>query len=211
MKTNESGRSMIEMLGVLAIIGVLSVGGLAGYAKAMSKFKVNKTLDQVTQIVAGTRALFAGHKDYSALKSDTPNYKLIQKGHLVPEEMMILDSNGALTGIESVYAYPVKILSAIKRSNDSSQKAFIITYEGVPQDSCVEMATQNWGSGSSAGLVGVCVNKTDMSGVVLGAASTCSGSGENTQGCCVVSKTMSVGEASAACRLPENTVSWKFF
>ena len=27
---NESGRSMIEMLGVLAIIGVLSVGGIAG-------------------------------------------------------------------------------------------------------------------------------------------------------------------------------------
>ena len=28
--TQESGRSMIEMLGVLAIIGVLSVGGIAG-------------------------------------------------------------------------------------------------------------------------------------------------------------------------------------
>ena len=30
MRVNESGRSMIEMLGVLAIIGVLSVGGIAG-------------------------------------------------------------------------------------------------------------------------------------------------------------------------------------
>ena len=26
---NESGRSMVEMLGVLAIIGVLSIGGIA--------------------------------------------------------------------------------------------------------------------------------------------------------------------------------------
>ena len=33
---NSFGRSMIEMLGVLAIIGVLSVGGIAGYSKAMS-------------------------------------------------------------------------------------------------------------------------------------------------------------------------------
>ena len=32
---NFFGRSMIEMLGVLAIIGVLSVGGIAGYSKAM--------------------------------------------------------------------------------------------------------------------------------------------------------------------------------
>ena len=29
--TTESGRSMVEMLGVLAIIGVLSIGGIAGY------------------------------------------------------------------------------------------------------------------------------------------------------------------------------------
>lgn len=31
----EKGRSMIEMLGVLAIVGVLSVGGIAGYSKAI--------------------------------------------------------------------------------------------------------------------------------------------------------------------------------
>ena len=34
----ESGRSMVEMLGVLAIIGVLSVGGIAGYTTAINKF-----------------------------------------------------------------------------------------------------------------------------------------------------------------------------
>ncbi len=37
---NEKGRSMVEMLGVLAIIGVLSTAGIAGYTKAMGKFKV---------------------------------------------------------------------------------------------------------------------------------------------------------------------------
>ena len=36
-KEEQNGRSMIEMLGVLAIIGVLSVGGIAGYSKAMMK------------------------------------------------------------------------------------------------------------------------------------------------------------------------------
>ena len=43
MKQEQNGRSMIEMLGVLAIIGVLSVGGIAGYSKAMLKIKINKT------------------------------------------------------------------------------------------------------------------------------------------------------------------------
>ena len=42
------GRSMVEMLGVLAIIGVLSVGGIAGYSKAMFKHKMNQTLDALS-------------------------------------------------------------------------------------------------------------------------------------------------------------------
>ncbi|MBE6450475.1 MAG: hypothetical protein E7016_00745 [Alphaproteobacteria bacterium] len=41
-KVCELGRSMVEMLGVLAIIGVLSVGGIAGYSKAMMKHKMNE-------------------------------------------------------------------------------------------------------------------------------------------------------------------------
>ena len=48
-----AGRSMIEMLGVLAIIAVLSVGGIAGYSKAMEKFKVNKAIEQYSYIING--------------------------------------------------------------------------------------------------------------------------------------------------------------
>ena len=46
----EKGRSMVEMLGVLAIIGVLSVGGIAGYSKAMNKYKTNQTIDVLSQL-----------------------------------------------------------------------------------------------------------------------------------------------------------------
>jgi len=51
MKKIESGRSMIEMLGVLAIIGVLSIGGLAGYTMAMNRWRANTLTDYVTRCV----------------------------------------------------------------------------------------------------------------------------------------------------------------
>ena len=44
-KKHESGRSMVEMLGVLAIIGVLSVGGIAGYSLSMRRHRANGVLD----------------------------------------------------------------------------------------------------------------------------------------------------------------------
>ena len=46
-----SGRSMVEMLGVLAIIGVLSVGAIAGYSKAMMKYKLNKQAEQLNTVI----------------------------------------------------------------------------------------------------------------------------------------------------------------
>ena len=41
---------MVEMLGVLAIIGVLSVGAMSGYSKAMTKYKRNKQTEQISLI-----------------------------------------------------------------------------------------------------------------------------------------------------------------
>jgi len=51
-KTNEIGRSMIEMLGVLAIIGVLSAGALKGYNNAMMQHKLNKHSQEISYLLA---------------------------------------------------------------------------------------------------------------------------------------------------------------
>ena len=44
---NESGRSMVEMLGTLAIIGVLSIGGIVGYSYGMDKYRANQTINDI--------------------------------------------------------------------------------------------------------------------------------------------------------------------
>ena len=48
---NQTGRSMIEMLGVLAIFGILSVGGIAGYSKAMRKYKYMKLAEEMNLFI----------------------------------------------------------------------------------------------------------------------------------------------------------------
>ena len=48
-KKSQSGRSMVEMLGVLAIIGVLSVGGIAGYSLSMRRHRANQVVDIVSK------------------------------------------------------------------------------------------------------------------------------------------------------------------
>ncbi len=52
----ENGRTMAEMLGVLALIGVLSIGGIVGYGYAMRLYQEAETLDQLSVLIAGGRS-----------------------------------------------------------------------------------------------------------------------------------------------------------
>ena len=56
---------MIEMLGVLAIIAVLTVGGIAGYSKAMTQFKVNKIIAESNQLIADAHEYTLKDKSFS--------------------------------------------------------------------------------------------------------------------------------------------------
>lgn len=151
-KNEQNGRSMVEMLGVLAIIGVLSVGGIAGYSKAMTKFKINKSMDQISMLVANIRTLFSGQRNYSGLS----NANAISFG-IIPGEM---DGGGGV--ITNAFAGNVTIGTAAQNGN--ADAAFTIKYEGLGQEACVTMATSDWGSGSSSGLVNMTVSAADKGG-----------------------------------------------
>ena len=58
-KNVESGRSIVEMLGVLAIMGVLTIGGNIGYNYAMNRHRANVLLEGASRraIIVATRFL----------------------------------------------------------------------------------------------------------------------------------------------------------
>ena len=59
----ESGRSMVEMLAVLTIIGVLSIGGYAGYTLAIKRIYYSKVLNTAINLAGqGT-----GGKSFTSL------------------------------------------------------------------------------------------------------------------------------------------------
>ena len=78
-----AGRSMVEMLGVLAIIGVLSVGAIAGYSKAMMKYKLNQHAQAVNMLINNVLQL----KGQLKHKPDTTTFYgfLLHKLNLLPD------------------------------------------------------------------------------------------------------------------------------
>lgn len=204
MRINESGRSMIEMLGVLAIIGVLSVGGIAGYTKAMNKYRTNKVIDQLTMIVTNIRTLYAMQRNYDGLDND-----VAWNVGVIPDEMT--------SSVENAFGGAVTISESGKFASDDD-KAFTVTFGGLTKEACVALATGDWGSGHSAGLIGVGANNggqnaTDtVSSLYLQADGSCPTSNATN---CYINLPLSVVEASNECNCEAGSnscvVSWKYF
>ena len=94
---SQSGRSMIEMLGVLAIIAVLSVGGIAGYSKAMQKWKVTKAIEEYSYLIHG---LMEYRNDIVKMENNSGLVNLSEQLNLLPptwakiNAFKMQDSNG---------------------------------------------------------------------------------------------------------------------
>lgn len=65
IKSNQTGRSMIEILGVLAIVGVLSVGAIAEFGKAMYKWKAIKCAEEYNLFIS---EMLVYEKDWIKMK-----------------------------------------------------------------------------------------------------------------------------------------------
>ena len=64
LKQNESGRTMLEMLGVLAIMGVIVYGAIAGINFGVEMYKINKTFDQIEDLSQGIVDLYSWQRGY---------------------------------------------------------------------------------------------------------------------------------------------------
>ncbi|MBR3502334.1 MAG: hypothetical protein IKO06_05465 [Alphaproteobacteria bacterium] len=144
---SQSGRSMIEMLGVLAIIGVLSVGGIAGYSKAMQKYRINKTIEQISQISQNIRTFFAPQRSYEGLN----NSDVIKKAKIVPEEMW--DGDKLKGAFNTVFV----------NNPRSTNSYFEIGFNNIPQEVCIELMSLDWSTVSS-GFQGIANNGLDLAG-----------------------------------------------
>lgn len=150
VKNEQSGRSMVEMLGVLAIIGVLSVGGISGYSKAMAKFKLTKAQDQITMLLMNIRTAFSGSSNYEGLNNTTAVQLNIVPGDMLPGGIgTAVTSSGGI-----INAFSGKVVLGTAGSNQH----FTLEFGGLGKETCTSLASSDWGT---EGLVKMTVNNTE--------------------------------------------------
>jgi len=129
MKKNESGRSMVEMLGVLAIIGVLSIGGIAGYTLAMNRYRANEVLDAASKLAIIAMSKDGGFGSNATLAVDLNNMKVPAVGS------MESDKEGVVTitfdGDQTKVANIVEAISGNRASSCSGSSCKLNLQDAV--------------------------------------------------------------------------------
>ena len=133
--SDNTGRSALEMAGVLVIIAILTVGGIAGYSKAMPQYRMYKLADQAAMIITNIRAAFSIKDNYAGLTTTAG----IQMGAISKESV----KDGA--------AYTVYGGHVFLAPSEDNHSVFI-TFSGLPKNACVYLATADWAGQLGSGI-----------------------------------------------------------
>lgn len=144
-----TGRSMVEMIGVLAIVGFLTIGGIWGYIRASQVMRTNNVKDEISTLVANIRAMHITSADYKNLTVPV----LIGAG-FVPERMISEDKTEIINSLRG------SVLVGSAATNLSKTGSFILIYNGLDAVTCREIAVLSWGSDISSGFLGMTISKT---------------------------------------------------
>ncbi len=169
--TQAQGRSMVEMLGVLAIIGVLSVGAIAGYSKAMSKYKLNKQAEQISWLL---NAMYR----YKDLLGQNPHREsfvpYLKKLGEIPQEMIkdntttLYDSFGMRYIMRTDGCSPTCQFANLTINMSNDYKNFDICHNILDISKAFAEQLDNivvWGSEAAAVVESIYGNKSCRNGV----------------------------------------------
>ena len=148
-KYNQIGRSMVEMLGVLAVVGVLSLGGIAGYNKASRMLRLNNLKDDLSHIIANVRTTFLTQVNYHNISAEN----MIKVG-IIPDHMIGSDGKSIVNRLGG----SVTLDSA--KTIDDNEGAFILIFNGIDSETCYSLVIENWGSDIQTGFLGMTISKT---------------------------------------------------
>ena len=137
----ESGRSMVEMVGVLAIAGLITAGAFVLIRAGLSSQKRSRAADEVATIVASVRSLSAEREDFANL----PKYGEFkcEKTETGPLAAAMLGGTGAVaTPFDSNSCYYV---SQVFKQPTRFQVVLI----NIPDNDCTVLASRAWAESQS--------------------------------------------------------------
>jgi len=159
LKRSESGRTMLEMLGVLGIMGIIMYGAIAGINYGMNTYKINQTYNEVQEAVQGIEDLYSWTREY-------PSRDVTKD--VCENDVFSRSCSPANDSIPNVFNGKITVIA------DGS--TFYLKYTDIKEAECQRLLEMEWGDVNmnvnnndqcaSNNTIYFCPKTTDSSGAV---------------------------------------------
>ncbi|EPV0724523.1 type 4 pilus major pilin [Escherichia coli] len=189
-KKKEKGLSLIEASMVLALSAIVVSGVMFYYQSASDSNKTQNTVSQVMSVMSAINGLYVGQASYNGL-SDTVLYN----SSAVPANY-----KGSAGVINNPFGGRLHVAP-----NNGASGGYALLLDGVPQSSCVNIASMNLGTSLQGVGVGVNSMNSGVNAVTLTTTSISSGTVKKGT---VYSGTLTPANAATLCSDTTNSITF---
>ena len=145
----ESGRSMLEIIGALAVMTMMSVGAFVLIRNANAAQKRNTVVEDFAGIATAVRALYADYDDLNDLDGDGAMAAMgIDKG-------------------KTPYPDTSYIVEQWQKNEKDDEFRIIIKGRGLPEKDCIILSRQAWPDSVSGHATGECSASNDSRSIYV--------------------------------------------
>ena len=147
-KCSELGRSMIEIIGVLAIISTVTMGIMNFVNSMHDKYKISRITQQITDLRKNISNRYVANGDYSVIKAQD-----MIDSNVIPPDM--------IDGKKIIHAYNAEV------QFNGNKDTYEVTFPELPTHVCLELALMNWEFSGSSDLYRLKINNTEFNWPII--------------------------------------------
>lgn len=141
-KLEQKGRSMLEMLGVLAVVGVISAGGFKIFSQGQSTHKMAQLATDTVNFARMAKRMACQYDN-----GYTSYAQYMFKSNVYPNDWVYNTTTKKFTGqLGAIY------------NITGNRDALEITISNLSEEACMKVGTSDWGTRQSSGFIGIKIN-----------------------------------------------------
>lgn len=198
LRTHEKGATLIEVLGVLAVVATIAIGMFTGISRMNQKIKLTQAQTEVTDIVKAMRTQFSSFTPSSITSQGLYDVGIFKN----------IDEEG-----KSANVYGTEMVMELK--SDVENPYFTFSYKDISTSACPDLLLGDWGNDPSSGLKEIKVEGTGKTSVFQWAKDIRPVDEDNPDTPTSQPLLPSLEKAIDACTLPSGsgivTISWSYY
>ncbi|MBP5615232.1 MAG: hypothetical protein J6X42_01595 [Alphaproteobacteria bacterium] len=159
IKSNESGRTFVEVLAYIMVMVAVTVSLAAAVSRGYYKYESSEVQLQLSDLKKAISMRYAADGNYMSLKLDDLCADLAGPHSMMPRRKCETQDGKEVCGCETQGMYHVFDGKAeIGHTDDGLM--FFIKFSGLPTDICVQLATKDWDLSEGSDLDHMIINDT---------------------------------------------------